>query len=168
MASFNFVSIEVVSLLVIFLYLLFSYWSALLDIRSLAFTLIKIDDWAPHLHLLRQHSFVHCALLLQPEPSQPWYKSVVFPQGCHVFLLCLDSSHIVERVSFVRLFASWKCHQMCHKGESTRCLFARKAKSSFAKIQGVQGSPRISRLEVWLCTLLGATFYFSHHSGKTC
>lgn len=74
------------------------------------------------------------------------------PQECRLFLLCLDSSHTVEGVSWVRLSASCKCYQIQHKEESTRRLSAKKAKSWFGKSQGWPVLPKHFRawgLALW-------------------
>lgn len=84
--------------------------SARTDERT-ALTLIKIGNLAWPLCLLRRHFYLSC-LLLHTAPSWGWHKSAVFPWGRYLFLLCLDSSHIVESVNWGGLFALWKCYQM--------------------------------------------------------
>lgn len=137
----------------------------------MALTLSKIDDWAWHLHWLTQHNFVHCAFLLQPASPQPWHKSVVFPQGCHVFLLCLDSSHIVESVSLVSLFASWKCHQCAIKGKAADVCLQEKQNPGLWRFRESRAHQEFPNWRFGSVLYLGASeltsiFHFSHHSGK--
>lgn len=166
MASLIFVSVGVVILCLCSL-LASLFLISTLGIRYMSLTVIKIDYGVWHFHLLRQHSFIQYTLLLQPASSQLWHKSVVFPQGCHLFLLCLDSPHIAKSVGWVRLFASWNYHQMCQKGESTRCLFARKK----VRVRESKVSPEFLVLMFDSALSLGVseltlTFHFSHYSWK--